>query len=198
MALMGLTSARRGIKKALAFAGRLLEKLTAWIGYLTMELLFPIPGIDILISWFGRWPFVLYPPLITGCYAFALWDVFSSKNYYFAIVLAITGTFLIAVMRSPISPDGGDGVELPDSKLLKCAEAAIAQVPDDIRAQYYEIIRASDIPVEVKKVVCAVVVFAVEGKFPDLDWQPHKILEDPAPPVKEFVTALGDWKKSNG
>ena len=143
------------------------------------------------MKWFGRWPYLLYPPLITGCYAFALWDAISGENYYLAIVLAVTGTFLIAVMRSPLV----DVVELPDSKLTKRAEAAIARVSVKIKAQYDEIIVARDIPVEVKTVVCEMVVGAVEGKFPTIDWPPPKAFEDLGSRVPEFVTALGSWMR---
>ncbi len=202
VALMGLKGARRGIKKALAFAGRLLEKLASFIGWVAAEILFPIPGLEILISWFWRWPFLLYPPLIMGCYAFALWDTISSKNYYLAIVLAITGAWLIAVMRlnlQALGDDGRDEVELPDSKLTKRAEAAIAQVPANIRAQYHEIMVARDIPVEVRTFVCELVVGAVEGKFPKVDWTPLKAVEDLDARVPEFLTALGtldSWMRS--
>jgi hypothetical protein len=191
VALMGLKITRRGIKKALAFAGRLLRIIALVIGWFTETFLFPIPLILDMPDWwpFKKWPLLIYPPLIIGCYVFAVREAIIS-NYFLATVLAITGTFLIVVMRA--SYLGGEHeVELePDIGLTRRAWAASEQAPADIRAQLQEIILAKDIPAEVKTVVYTVVVSAAEGKVPEVDWRPSKASDSR---VEQFVTALRSW-----
>lgn len=202
MALMGPTSPRRGIKKVLAFAGRVLGIAAVVIGWFTETILFPIPFVLDMPDWrpFKRRPFLIYPPLITGCYVSAVLAAIIS-NYFLAIVLAITGTFLIVLMRSSLDEkheaDRKHEAELlfPSSEPAQRAWAASEQVPAGIRAQFQEIILARDIPVEAKTVVCALVLGAAEGIVPEV-WPPTKALEDLDSRVEQFVMALSSWMRA--